>query len=233
MHTSSFFKKSISLFTTAIFAFALVLTSSAAAVRSGTQTAEFVPTSKADYVKSVAEAEGISEAEVLYRLESKKEAFLAEYGVDDDGVEPYNFDGTHYEYLGDGVTLIYGSVYFFDTYAGSFTVRSTCSAVIAQHHYGASFYSVDSWDAGAYADSNGWGDYEPISCQAYDTNTTVTIDYNGYVTYDVDASVSVSADILKFFGAENLEFGVNVGSTYHLRQYVSNSNTYTVDLPAS
>lgn len=233
MHTSSFSKRFIAFFTTAILALSFVLTSSAAAVRSGTQTVEFVPTSKADYIKSVAEAEGISEAEVLYRLESKKEAFLAEYGVDDGGVAPYNFDGSHYDYIGDGVTRIYGYVYFLDTYAGSFTVRSTCPAVIAQHHYGASFYSVDSGDAAAYADSNGWGNYEPISCQAYDTNTTLTIDYNGYVTYDVDASVSVSADILKFFGAENLEFGVNVGSTYHLRQYVSNSNTYTINLPSS
>lgn len=153
---------------------------------------------------------------------AKKEAFLDTYGVydsDSSDIETCGFDGTYTEPMPGGVTLIYGYVTFTDTYAGAFDVQSTCAAVIASHHYGRTFYSVDS-TAYAFASNSGAWDFDSVSCQVNSSNTSVTISYNGVI--DCPYDVAVSLGVSDFFG-----FEAGMSTTVHGRQYVSNANTYT------
>ncbi len=214
--------KVLALILTACLSTVLSFSSYAASLPVHEQSSEFVPTSKAEYVSTVAKSHGISEEEVLQELESKKEAFLETYGVydsDSSDIEMCGFDGSYTEPMPGGVTLIYGYVTFTDTYAGAFDVQSTCAAVIASHHYGRSFYSVDS-TAYAFASNSGAWDFDSVSCQVNSSNTSVTISYNGVI--DCPYDVAVSLGVSDFFG-----FEAGTSTTVHGRQYVSNANTYT------
>lgn len=223
MRSKNIVKKIPTFMSAVFFALILVTPANAASKASHTQSYEFVGTSKAEYVHTVAQSEGISEEEVLKRLDAKKEAFLKKYGVPDGGISPYNFDPSHSEYMGSGVTLRYGYVTFTDTYAGNFTIQSTCPAVIAEHHYGSSFYSVETDAATSYAVGNGFWEFDLASCQAYDTSSSVTIDYNGVIDCPYDAVVSLG--VSDFFG---ISANASFGSTYHCRTYVMNSNSYSL-----
>lgn len=59
---------------------------------------EFVQTSKEEYVQYVAKKEGISEEQVLARIESKWAETRNQYGVaGETGIVPYGFDFGHSE----------------------------------------------------------------------------------------------------------------------------------------
>ena len=190
-----------------------------AAQNKGVATTKFVQTSKKEYVQYVANAEGISEEEVLARIEAKWNETRAQYGVPGEtGVVPYGFDFGHSEVRDDGITLLYGFVSFVDTYAGVFEIRTVCPAVIAAHHYGRTFYEVDSGSASVVANNGGAWTPESSGCSVYSTNTTVTIDYWGII--DCPYDVAANYNVLDFFST-------GISQTTHGREYVVNSNSYT------
>lgn len=190
-----------------------------AAQNNGVSTTKFVQTSKEEYVQYVANAEGISEEEVLARIEAKWNETQAQYGVPGEtGVVPYGFDFGHSEVRDGGITLLYGFVSFVDTYAGVFEIRTVCPAVIAAHHYGRTFYEIDSGSASVVANNGGEWTLESSGCSVHSTNTTVTIDYWGII--DCPYDVAASYNVLDFFSA-------GISQTTHGREYVVNSNSYT------
>lgn len=67
--------KVLALILTACLSTVLSFSSYAASLPVHEQSSEFVPTSKAEYVSTVAKSHGISEEEVLQELESKKKPF--------------------------------------------------------------------------------------------------------------------------------------------------------------
>lgn len=119
----------------------------------------------------------------------------------------------------DGITLLYGFVSFVDTYAGFFEIRTVCPAVIAAHHYGRTFYEIDSGSASVVANNGGAWTLESSGCSVNSpTNTTITIDYWGII--DCPYDVAYNYNLLDFFSA-------GISQTSHGREYVVNSNSYT------
>lgn len=211
-------KRSISLFMAVVLVFSLAA-ACASAAQNRAITTGFVQTSKEEYIQYVANAEGISEEEVLARIESKWDETRNQYGIPGgSSAVPYGFDFEHSEVRDDGITLLYGFVSFVDTYAGVFEIRTVCPAVIAAHHYGRTFYEVDPGSASVVANNDGAWTLAASGCSVYSTNTTVTIDYWGIIDCPLD--VAIEYDVLDFFSA-------GISQTSHGHEYVVNSNSYT------
>lgn len=230
MNNISISKRVISIFVVMTLLFALCLPAFAAESSYNPVSREvgFESLTKEEYIQLVMERTGKSRNEIINELNAAQEAILEKYGVQESSppITQYAFDTTASEYIGNGVTMFYGYVYFIDTYANSFQIRSECPASYAQHHYGASFSSVETSGAQLHAASSGQWVLESVSCQAtQSSSTTVRIQYSAVIDVVKSVDESIGAD-LEFFHVTGSE-----SSDTHLRQYVSHSNSYT--LPAS
>ena len=196
---------------------------------SGSHEVGFESLTKEEYIKLVMERTDKTRDEVVNELNASAQEMLEKYGVEGapPPVAPFSFDITSSEYIGDGVRMYYGYVYFEDTYAGGLKVRSECPASYAQHHYGAAFSTVETSAATLHAASSGQWVLESTSCQAYQDNaTTVRIQYSAII--DIVKSEAVSLGVsLEFFNG-----GVSASMDTHLREHVSNSNSYSLPVSA-
>lgn len=225
------FRKSVScILLSAALAFVLIAAACAfsapeeAAPSAPPSQSGFVPVSKDEYIGRVAKSTGLSTAEVLQELQQTAFELRTHYGASDDGAaassDPAPAAG---EYQGDGITFLYGYVYFTDTYAHAFQVQSRCYAVIARHPQGELFAAVAAETAEVFAYNGGaWELESPSVHAAAQGSSSVQIDYSGVIGLSYEEAQSIGADPAFFADS------ASAGKSAHLRQFVSAGNTYTL-----
>lgn len=225
------FRKSVScILLSAALAFVLIAAACAspasedAAPSAPPSQSGFVPVSKEEYIGQAARSAGLSAAEVLQELQQTSLDLRTRYGASENGAAaPSGPAPASGEYQGDGITFLYGYVYFTDTYAQAFQVQSRCYAVIARHPQGEMFAAVAAETAEVFAYNGGaWELEAPSAYAAAQGSDSVQIDYSGVIGLSYEAALSIGADPAFFSD------GASAGSTARLRQFVSAGNTYTL-----
>lgn len=151
--------------------------------------------------------ERISKDEYFQIKEQQKNIFSSEVNEKESNLEN-----------GNGVTYIYGYMYFIDSYKNKIKIRSQVPVIIAINYYGKMFVEVLESQAETFKVSSGSWTFKNSYTTAYidPTNTKTRVQYSGIMEVK-------ESDIIKKI--EEFEIFKGLDLNYYYRNYVNNFNT--------